>query len=39
MSGWACAGLLVLVALLYCVGTAVIIRRDNRPGPRWPGDP
>lgn len=39
MSGWACLGLVLLVTLLYCVGTAAIIRRDNRAGPRWPGDP
>lgn len=31
--------LALLLFVLWGVFVVVKIRRDNRPGPRWPGDP
>lgn len=39
MSGWTCAGLVVLGFALLTLWTCLAILQDNRPGPRWPGDP
>lgn len=38
MIGWIIAGLVAL-AVGYVVGMLWKIDRDNRPRPRWPGDP
>lgn len=39
MSGWAIVGLIILVFGVYAGWMMWKIDRDNRPPPRWPGDP